>query len=278
MFIGDSFTWGEGLQYFSNTSNIIFHKEHNFDINELTKSHIAFKNKNRFSRIVADNFNTWEIATAVNGNCIDKCIKEVYKNENILDDIDCLVFQLTDEWRGVVSIYSKELDKIITFDTDILSSKIQTKEYTKNKNNLQLLMNEYKNNLEFLVNEYRMNQIKKLFNYLEDKGITCRIFSWLKSTANYFTKDKFFNDRWIFFENNISNLQELFEINPSMSIHGSLYKKYNLQKYDWHLSLEGHQYVSTQIINNIKNVNFKNNKTDVSDSISIWKNKRKNLI
>ena len=278
LFVGDSFTWGEGLHYFSNTSNIVFHKKHNFDIKELTKSHIAFKNKNRFSRLVADNFNTWEISSAVNGGSIDTCINEIYDNENILDDIDCLVFQITDEWRGEISIYSKKMDKTIKFDTDILSLKKQTDEYKKYKFDLQLLLNEYGNELEILINEFQMDKIKKVFDFLEQKGITCRLFSWIKSTANCFTKNTFFKDRWIFFENNISNLQTLYEQYPLLSIHGCLYEKYNLQKYDWHLSLEGHKYVSKYIIDNLEKVNFNNDIMDIEETILKWRKNKNKLI
>ena len=279
MFTGDSFTWGEGLQYFANVSNTIFHTKHTFDMTELTNAHVKFKDKNRFSRIVADYFNTWEITNAFYGGSIGKCIEEVYNNKKIFEDIDCLVFQLTEIWRGDIEIYSKKLEKMILFNHDIIYSKrVNLNEIKIHKNNLQLLINEYGDELENLVNQYQLNEVKKLFNYLEENGIHCKIFSWTELAANYFIKDEYFNNKWIYFENRINNINTLYEIHPKFSVHGSLYEKYNVQKYDCHLSLEGHLYIAKQIIDNLKNINFKNEKIDIVSSILNWKGNRNKLI
>lgn len=248
MFVGDSFTWGEGLHYFSNLNNIIFHKEHSFDIREYTKSHIAFKDKHRFARIVADSLNTFEIVNANNGGSVSKNIEEIYKNSLIFPDVSCLVFQITEVFRGKFSIFSNKKNKIINVDTSIKNEQTH--------NTLLELFEEYGDDLDKKVNEYQIDRIKNLFIDLEQKGIVCKILSWKKDTANFCLQNEYLKNRWIYI-NNFSSLEELMIDNPLFSIHGVFYEKYKLQKNDCHLSLDGHKILAESIIDNLSFLNTK---------------------
>lgn len=75
VFAGCSFTWGQGLNYYSDlptiNKNIL---PYNFHPQYYTHAQIEFIKKNRFARKIADHFNTFELTQPFNGGSIDSII------------------------------------------------------------------------------------------------------------------------------------------------------------------------------------------------------------
>ena len=74
VFAGCSFTWGEGLHLYSDVSDIVYTKNQNFDIHNITETHKKCIQSNRFARKVANHFDSWEICREHNGmtrNCYE---------------------------------------------------------------------------------------------------------------------------------------------------------------------------------------------------------------
>jgi len=92
LFLGDSFTWGEGLELYCDTPKWI--KERNIfnQWNELQDKQdddgINFRNQNRFPRLVANHFNKMDLVDDKNGGCLARNIDVA---EHFLFDPDIYV-------------------------------------------------------------------------------------------------------------------------------------------------------------------------------------------
>jgi hypothetical protein len=67
LFAGCSFTWGQGLYYYSNLPTLQEPAPDCYDPALVTGGHKRFMEANRFPRIVAKHFDTWEVVHPFNG-------------------------------------------------------------------------------------------------------------------------------------------------------------------------------------------------------------------
>ena len=62
LFGGCSFTWGQGLYYYSNLNRLpILENDYTYHPELIKESHLRFKDSIRYPRLVANNFNTFEV-------------------------------------------------------------------------------------------------------------------------------------------------------------------------------------------------------------------------
>lgn len=108
IFAGCSFTWGEGLELYSNYSSININsiKRYSYNFPDIgyfmPKSHLKFIEANRFSRLVAQHFGTFDLVTEKNGGNHETMLTHIKKS--LLDyknDIGLIVVQLTEYLRGI---------------------------------------------------------------------------------------------------------------------------------------------------------------------------------
>lgn len=67
LFAGCSFTWGQGLYYYSNLPTLKEPLPDHYDPALITTSHRRFMETVRFPRLVANHFKTWEVVHPFNG-------------------------------------------------------------------------------------------------------------------------------------------------------------------------------------------------------------------
>jgi hypothetical protein len=72
IFAGCSFTWGQGLYYYSNMSTLKEPPPDMYDTSLVTTAHLKFMESIRFPRLVSNNFKTFEIVHPDNGGSDDK--------------------------------------------------------------------------------------------------------------------------------------------------------------------------------------------------------------
>jgi hypothetical protein len=112
IFSGDSFVWGEGLELFSELPST----QHYFDERkysmagphnrawspDFTYSMKMYQQKNRFARLVANHFDTWEDVYDRNGGCPYTVVSELLAQikRTPLTDVKCVVIHPTDPWRS----------------------------------------------------------------------------------------------------------------------------------------------------------------------------------
>jgi hypothetical protein len=76
-FVGCSFTWGQGLWYYSYSTSIDQTTDENYGYtpSKYTPAHRAFKDANRYPRLVANYFDTYELVRPRNGGANDNNIE-----------------------------------------------------------------------------------------------------------------------------------------------------------------------------------------------------------
>lgn len=80
LFGGCSFTWGQGLYFYSNLNRLIYpENEFTYNGKEINDAHIKYKDTIRFPRLVANHFNTFEAFKIVNGGSEDETF-DFFKN------------------------------------------------------------------------------------------------------------------------------------------------------------------------------------------------------
>lgn len=108
--LGCSYTWGEGLYYYSDLDGLPFKYKHEFVFEDVKPSMIQYKNKHRFIQLIADHYDTWAWANRGNGGTNVNCIRHYVDNEFLLadefkySDFKLVVFQFThfgrDDFEG----------------------------------------------------------------------------------------------------------------------------------------------------------------------------------
>ena len=102
IFAGDSFTWGQGLYFYSKLPRLFYPKFNQPGGDNVTKSHILFKNLKSFARLVSNHFNTFEIKKEKNGGSDDEALQfidDLFENDFIYDDFDFAILQTTQPFR-----------------------------------------------------------------------------------------------------------------------------------------------------------------------------------
>lgn len=164
VFAGCSFTWGEGLELYSDlpTLNLESIKRYGYHFPDsgyyMPKSHLKFIESNRFSRLVSHHFGTFDIVSEKNGGNHSTMLNHIKKSLlDYKDDIGLIVVQLTEYLRGIkfrgydkdlirmvesyYSVKSGQSDKHLNYYHDIIENHIEgepmdyVKELGKNKLN-----------------------------------------------------------------------------------------------------------------------------------------------
>lgn len=199
VFAGCSFTWGEGLEIYSDLNTINWNSIKNFTYRFdnfgyfMPKSHKRYIESNRFSRIVSNYFETFDLVDDKNGgnhftmlSHIKKCLID-YK-----DDIEYIIVQPTELARGIKlhkNCYKKccEVDLIRMIESyysfqlkkDNFSDYFDiVNENLKDKNNIE----DYLNKRQY--SEYN-NFVKELIKIKKETGVEIKFLrSWNLETEN----------------------------------------------------------------------------------------------
>lgn len=252
LFAGDSYTWGQGLYYYSDLPRLKIPLPGHYVADYVTEAHKRFKDTKRFARLVANHFDTFEITKNMNGGSdddslafIDKTFSFYYKYE----DVSYLIFQTTQAYRSDLKfVYN---DEYYSFQVNSHTS------LTDAQNNaLNGWMDE--NNLTFddvsNIHKKRVfNDIKAKFLYLEEKGVKCRIICWLSDYIPLITTDEYMKNRLIPIKWNgqtFLNFQNMANKYNQFLISDDPYFTESVG--DSHISLEAHKVIAGNIIKNIE--------------------------
>lgn len=252
IFAGCSFTWGQGLYYYSDLPNVIPQTDENFHPNNLTEAHIKFKDSIRFPRLVANHFNTFEIVRKPNGGS-DKMSMDFIKNilnggsedgKYYVEEIDYIVFQTSQVVRnGYNFVYNDVRYNITDKGVDEIFIKWLIQE--------KLTYEEWFSNFCQQV----FDDIKKFFIFYEEKGIKTRILSWQNDLVPLILKDNFMNERHIklnYSTERYNSIEDLVNNVQNMLISNDFFTFTNPIN-DRHPSKLCHKTIANSIINNIKN-------------------------
>ena len=193
IFAGDSFTWGQGLYFYSKLPRLFYPEFNEPGRDNITKSHILFKNSKSFPRLVSNYFNTFE--KEGNGGSDAESLEfidDLFKNDFVYDDFNFAILQTTQPFRTKFDfIYDNieyNLDGIWTGKFhkhhDIFLKWLESNNYTFE-------------DFEKIHIKQIINKIKNKFIELESNGIKCLLFCWTEDYINDIKSDLFLNNRFI---------------------------------------------------------------------------------
>lgn len=217
--IGCSYTWGEGLYYYSDLDNLPLKEKHEFDPRTVTPAMMLFKDTKRFANLVANYYNTWYWVEMGNGGSnmlFVEYIKNNLKNRDKFNpsDFALVIYQFTH--------FTRDLKMGISVDDQIDAVNECLTEFENN--NIKVI--------SFCWDEEipSQNLYRELFKHrhmdIEIDGIT-------KPAFDYFV----WND----------------EFNITIQ---SDFKERGLQKNDLHFNTKGHQIIADLIIKKLEQDNF----------------------
>jgi len=281
IFAGCSFTWGQGLYYYSNMGSLKYSTRHDdYDRNRIDDTHIRFMEYKRFARLVANHFDTFEMVIPFNGGSNESSIKwwsdllsgkrlkefeyvnnpinpsdisqfEYVNNPINPSDISHLIFQSTQTFRNNFDIefdgkthripYCMAYDKRYPY--------VDTFWKLLNENNLTLEEWQYNCQRE------NINMIKSFLEMVEGYGIKTTLFSWTGEGMEFIESDEWLSKRFLRmnYENKLyDSLNQLMDEVPEMVIFTD-YKTFIKPPIDHHPSLSCHRVIAENIINFIKN-------------------------
>lgn len=247
LFGGCSFTWGQGLYFYSELPNL-YNPKNIFEYrrDKVTTAQIKFKNTLYYPRLVANHFNTFEVVKDLNGGSEDETFeffKDVFKHKYIYADFDYIVIQLSAILRN--KFYFQLNGR--TFSTILNSNDSNILHYIKINN--YTFEDCYK---QFIKQQYE--RLKSELIYYETKGIKIKIMLWFDDLLNHIKSDNFFNDKLVRLNYNGKTFDTVLELGDSyneMYIISDPYfidKKYN----DYHPSKLLHKVIADGIIKSIE--------------------------
>lgn len=253
IFAGCSFTWGQGLYYYSGMKTLVDQRGSSFDQKLISPAHLKYMQAFRFPRLVANHFKTFEIVKRNNGGSDDSAISFI---NNILFDgghMEDGAFD-TSEISHVILQSSKVPRNKFEFELD--GEKYITDFGKDSKKLIEWIS---RNDLDFdkafdLFRNQVAARIKSSFERYESLGIKCRILSWPVDMIDIFKNDPYLSSRFIqlMYKDQIYDcIDDLIANNSGMLI---VDDKENLSSFrdDSHPSLECHRIIASSIIANLR--------------------------
>lgn len=262
LFGGCSFTWGQGLYFYSDLPKLHNPKKYNYDAHLVTQAQRRFKDTIRYPRLVANHFNTFESFKKQNGGSEDetfKFFKKIFGVDNKRDE------HLTDESHdyddfSYIIIQLSQLFRnrfYYSIDGEQFWSNVPPQAEWENTDNLLKWMNI--NN--FSVDDWKDQLVEQQYirllselKFYEDKGIKTKILTWEDDLLGKIKSDEYLNSRFIQLNYNgevFDTINQLQRRHTKMFIEHDPYFNgfvYN----DHHPSKLCHQVIAENIINNIQ--------------------------
>ena len=290
IFVGCSFTWGGGLEYYPPFKDIPNPYAFQYDEQKITFAIMNFIKANRFSRLVANHFGMWEANRLNCGGSDDGSIDQIkmmlslghhfhgeHTNkqfENIKmqryspDEIEYVVFQLTDPFRNYhININGENLVINIAQirqrnTTDANRNDINKFKDTLDNETFNKFFTFYVNNFnswEEMENYFILENLKnviELFKEVESLGIKCKLWSWHNEYVPFIEKNEYLYSKFIKlkYENTEFNcLHDLMVSYPKLKISTSDFRLNGKIVPDDHQTPECHRIIADSIINSIEN-------------------------
>jgi hypothetical protein len=284
VFVGCSFTWGQGLYFYHDMDKShIPLKPNQYNLEKIKPSDLIYKDSIRFSRLVANHFDTFEITTPTNGSSDYyniAFVNRLFQNRNTsieehpfnfsfdYDEIEYLIFQTTEpvrsifqfEYQGKIYFYYliQKLHKSLHEQEFQYWNEIYDEVFiTRNDDNILFSwLSENKLTFDDLYEKIALQMFDKiisLFMELETHGIKPKILSRTNHYLELIRNNHYFNDKFISlnYENKkFDCIDDLFEYDKTLRITHDPDKK--IEVVDDHPSKKCHQVIADSIISHIE--------------------------
>ena len=255
IFAGCSFTWGQGLYYYSGMETLKYPAPDSYDSKLVTDAHKKHMATLRYPRLVANHFNTWEVVSNQNGGSEETSINFINAAFGLINgyghlieekfdfsEVDYVVIQTSQPNRnGFYYNYKGKDNHFLIFDQE---SKMNFYEWIIEERKISI--DQWR---EEHIKDY-FEKIRSLMNMLESKGIKTRILCWENDYLELIKNDLFMYNRYIDFEyrgSTFSSIRDLMSGHPHLTINSD-YDHFQDPPKDHHPSKECHDVIAKNVI------------------------------
>lgn len=274
IFAGCSFTWGQGLYYYSNLDTLREPLPDHYDPNLVRHAHVKFKESVRYPRLVASHFNSFEYVHPNNGGSNqgavhwwDMCFKNRDPNawygghtvpQIEYSEVSHVVFQLT-QWQRDNFFMQLEGDS----ERHEIPFHCTHQEQYRDKffKWLEAQQISLGNWIQRYIQE-GLDNVKRFLQDCESHGIKTLIFTWPSEYLPYIDKDPWLKERLVTFDYKGINYNSIEDLMSPGAMHSKGYNPELTVKWDegefddtpkdHHPSLKCHQVMAENVIKRIE--------------------------
>ena len=266
LFGGCSFTWGQGLYFYSDLPKLKYPlNEFTYKREELTDAHLRFKDIHRFPRLVANHFNTFEIVKGQNGGGEDETFdffKTAFSSDKNntphftsdrfdYEDIEYIIIQTSQIWRNKYHFVLNGVEEHAMIS-------ISNNHHGYNWDKLLEWLIQNNKTVEEIIDEHLKIQYNRFLNevkFYEDKGIKVRFLCWEKDLYELVKNNPYLMSRFIvlkYKDKYYNTIREMHDNNEHLKI------KFDTDFFgsnipdDHHPSMECHKVIAESIISNLE--------------------------
>lgn len=259
IFAGCSFTWGQGLYYYSKLSTLKEPPPMTYDSKLLTDAHIRYMATLRYPRLVANHFNTFEVVSKQNGGSDESSINFINAAFGLKEGFGHFIEEVFSPSEiGYVIIQTSQINR----NTFYYNYKGEEKWFNANvahtkSDFYEWLIEERKISIDQWKEEhikFYFSEMKNLMTFLENRGVKTRILFWENDYLNLSQDDIFMYNRSVkldFRGEEFNTIAELMERHPHLAI-GRDYDNLEKPPQDYHPSKECHQIIANSVIKSIE--------------------------
>jgi hypothetical protein len=270
IFAGCSFTWGQGLYYYSNMSTLKEPLPNCYQPELLEATHIKYMESLRFPRFVADHFNTFELCQPWNGGASysihdwwQRCFMDKHDpkkhqgNHPVIpptynyEDISHVFYQFT-QWHRAHSPARLGKPHPSTH-SDILANHEIAKWLIENNLTVDQYIEQAKRK--------ELQDAKEFLQTFVDNGIKVYIMSWPADLVDYIEQDEWLRNRMIKFDYKgiqYPSMEHMMEtkidqkiVNPELTIYRDT-DEFDITPQDMHPSKLCHRVIADNIIQHLE--------------------------
>lgn len=270
LFAGCSFTWGQGLYYYSNMATLREPPPDAYDSRLVKNAHNEFRKTLYFPRLVANHFETFEVSMLQNGGSEETSFDYIrtsfdFEKDNnghlilnrySINEIEYIVFQTSQPQRNTYYYdYVNPDGSVDTYEFRTFSPETHDRFY-------RYLVEQKKCTIDDWYLEHSKDwftKIKENLQFYESKGIKTLVLNWEEDYMPYYKNDKWMNDRLITFEydgKNYDTIRDMMTKNKHLTINSD-YENFKVPPKDHHPSKECHRVIADAVIKKIEETKVK---------------------
>lgn len=270
IFAGCSFTWGQGLYYYSNMPTLVEPPANQYQVDYVKDTHIEYMKSQRFPRLIANHFNTYELCQPWNGGAsysihdwwqrcfMDKDNPEKNKGNHPAipptynyEDISHVFYQFT-QWHRAHS--PAWLDNPYPSSHSDVLGNAKFVEWLINNN---LTVDQYIDRAK----RKDLQDVKEFLQTFSNKGIKVHVMSWPADLVEYIEQDDWLRNRLIKFDYNgvrYPSIEHMTDttinqqiVNPELTIYRDI-EEFDVTPKDMHPSKLCHRVIADSIIKHLE--------------------------
>ena len=259
IFAGCSFTWGQGLYYYSGLNTLVEPEPDCYDAKLVTDAHKKYMETLRYPRLVSSHFKTWEVVSKQNGGSEETSLCFVKRALGLQDGFEFLVDNTFsfEEIEYVIIQTSQPNRNGFYYKLNGEDKKFVFYDRKSRGEFYEWLVEERKISIDEWMEEHTknyFNKIKELMILLESKGIKTKILSWEPDYLNLIQSDIWVFNRFVHLEYRgkyFNSIREIMDEHRHLTINSD-YDNFENPPKDHHPSKECHEVIAKSLIKSIQ--------------------------